>query len=74
MADETRAMRQRLLDMVNGFMLSQALYAFTVLGLADLIGDGRRVAADLAAAVNADPTAVNRLLRALAAAGRARPG
>lgn len=69
MADETRAMRQRLLDMVNGFMLSQALYAFTVLGLADLIGDGRRVAADLAAAVNADPTAVNRLLRALAAAG-----
>ena len=69
MADETRALRQQLLAMVNSFMLSQALYAFTVLGLADLIGDGRRAATDLAATVNADPTAVKRLLRALAAAG-----
>lgn len=69
MADETRAIRQQLLGMVHGFMLSQALYAFTVLGLADLIGDRRRPAADLAVEVNADPTAVNRLLRALAAAG-----
>ena len=62
-------MRQQLLGMVNGFMLSQALHAFTVLGLADLIGEGRRAAEDLAAAVSADPTAVRRLLRALAAAG-----
>src|SRR5579859_874855 len=69
MADETRADRQRLLGMVNGFMLSQALYAFTVLGLAELIGDGRRAAHDLATAIEADPIAVNRLLRALAAAG-----
>lgn len=69
MADETRATRQRLLGMVNGFMLSQALYAFTVLGLPELIGDGRRVAADLAAGAKADPAATNRLLRALAAAG-----
>jgi len=69
MTDETRATRQRLLGMVNGFMLSQALYAFTVLGFADLIGDRRRVAADLAAAAKADRSAVNRLLRALAAAG-----
>jgi hypothetical protein len=69
MPHEIRANRQRLLGMVNGFMLSQALHAFTVLGLADLIKDGRRVAADLAAAAKADPTAVNRLLRALAAAG-----
>jgi hypothetical protein len=69
MVDEIRATRQRLLGMVNGLMLSQALYAFTVLGLADLIGDGRRVAADLAAAAKADPAATNRLLRALAAAG-----
>ena len=69
MADETRALRQQLLAMVNSFMLSQALYAFTVLGLADMIGDGRRAATELAATVNADPTAVKRLLRALAAAG-----
>jgi len=69
MAEETRASRQRLLGLVNGFMLSQALSAFTALGLADLIGDGRSMAADLAAAVEADPSAVNRLLRALAAAG-----
>src|SRR5579859_464480 len=69
MADETRATRQRLLGMVNGFMLSQALYAFTILGFADLIGDGRRMAADLAAAAKADPAATKRLLRALAAAG-----
>jgi hypothetical protein len=55
--------------MINGFLLSQALHAFTVLGFADLIGDGRRPAADLAAAVNAEPAATNRLLRALAAAG-----
>jgi hypothetical protein len=69
MADETLATRQRLLGMVNGLMLSQALYSFTVLGFADLIGDGRRAAADLAAASKADPAATNRLLRALAAAG-----
>ncbi len=68
MAHEIRTNRQRLLGMVNAFMLSQALYAFTVLGLADLIGNRRRTAADLAAAVKADPIAVNRLLRALAAA------
>src|SRR5579859_2359539 len=55
--------------MVNGFMLSQALYAFTVLGLAELIGGGRRAADDLASAIEADPIAVNRLLRALASAG-----
>lgn len=69
MAEETRALRQRLLGMVNGFMLSQAIYAFTELGLADRIGDNRRPAAELAAEVNADSAALNRLLRALAAAG-----
>lgn len=69
MAEETRALRQRLLGMVNGFMLSQALYAFTELGLADGIGDGRRTSAELAAEVGADPAALNRLLCALAAAG-----
>lgn len=69
MADEARANRQRLLGMVNGFMLSQALYAFTVLGLADAIGDGRRTAADLAVVSKADPGSVQRLLRALSAAG-----
>lgn len=69
MADDVRANRERLLGMVNGFMLSQALHAFTVLGLADEIGAGRRTAADLGARVQADPIAVNRLLRALSAAG-----
>jgi O-methyltransferase/methyltransferase family protein len=67
--DEVRDNRQQLLALINGFMLSQALHAFTVLGLADLIGDRRLLAADLATAVKADPAAVNRLLRALAAAG-----
>lgn len=69
MAQETRALRQQLLGMINGFMLSQAIYAFTALGLADEIGDGRRTPAELAAKVGADPGALNRLLRALAAAG-----
>ena len=69
MADETRANRQRLLAMVNGFMLSQALHAFTVLGLADRIGDSRRTAADLASDMASDPVPINRLMRALAAAG-----
>lgn len=69
MTQGTRALRQQLLAMVNGFMLSQALYAFTELGLADAIGDGRRTPAELAPEVGADPGALNRLLRALAAAG-----
>lgn len=61
--------RRQLLALINGFQASQAIHAFTVLGLAELIGTGRRGAADVARQTDADPDALRRLLRALAALG-----
>jgi hypothetical protein len=49
--------------------VSQAIYVATVLGLADAIGDGERPPAAVAEAVDADPVAVARLMRALATVG-----
>lgn len=48
---------------------SQAICAAASLGLADLLGDGPRTSAELAAATETDPRTLYRLLRALAALG-----
>jgi hypothetical protein len=58
-----------LAQLINGYQVSQALYAATALGVPDLLSQGQRSADELAAATGAHPQAVRRLLRALSAFG-----
>jgi hypothetical protein len=55
--------------MVTGYWLSQAVYVAAKLGLADLLKDGPRSAADLASATGTHARSLYRLLRALAGSG-----
>jgi hypothetical protein len=56
----------KLLQMMNGYRVMQALYAAAALGLADLLAEGPRHSDDLAQAAAAHPPSLRRLLRALA--------
>jgi hypothetical protein len=67
--EEVAAQRQALQRLIDGFMASQAIHTFTVLGLADKIGAGRRNAGELAEETGSNPLALYRLLRTLAALG-----
>jgi Dimerisation domain len=67
MDGDDRRPSARLLDLVNGFKVSQALHVAATLGLADLLKDGPRSSSDLAAATGTHPDSLYRLLRALAA-------
>jgi hypothetical protein len=58
-----------LARLLNGFQVSQAIYAAATLGIADLLAGGPRTADELAAASGANPDALYRLLRALASVG-----
>lgn len=58
-----------LMEMATGHFVSQAVYVAAKLGLADLLEGGARTAAELAAAVGANPSALHRLLRMLASRG-----
>jgi O-methyltransferase domain/Dimerisation domain len=69
MKENIAADRHTLVALTNGFMTSQAIHAFTSLGLADLIGSSPRTAAELAATTATNPLALRRLLSALAAVG-----
>jgi hypothetical protein len=55
--------------LANGYQISQAIYVAVTLGIPDLVADGARAVDDLAAETSADPTALYRVLRALAAVG-----
>ena len=55
--------------LVDGFRVSQTIHAGVELGIPDLLADGDRTAADLAESSGADPSALYRLLRALASLG-----
>ncbi len=57
------------MPLVDGFRVTQTIYACVELGIPDLLGDGERSADDLAEASDADPSALYRLLRALASLG-----
>lgn len=59
----------RLTSLISGYWASQAVYAAAKLGLADLMQNGPRSVADLAAASNTKPDLLFRLLRALASVG-----
>jgi O-methyltransferase domain/Dimerisation domain len=58
---------RELLALVNGYQVSQALYVAARLGVADRLADGPRRPEELG--LEADPDALRRLLRALAAVG-----
>jgi hypothetical protein len=56
---------RRLLQMLDGLWIAQALYVAARLGLADLLADGSRSLPELAATTQADASSLYRLLRAL---------
>ncbi len=62
-------LRQQLTGQILGFVLSQALYVATRLGIADLLAAGPRSATELAVEVGADRDGLYRLLRLLAGHG-----
>jgi hypothetical protein len=68
-AQEQPPPEMALIQMTFGFGISQALYVAAELGIADLLKDGPRTAAELASAAEAHPEALYRLLRALASVG-----
>lgn len=59
----------RLLGLVNGYQLSEAVRALVALRVPDLLAPGPREVGDLAEASGSDQQTLYRLLRALAAAG-----
>ena len=69
MAEKQERPSTRLRQMIDSFQVSQALHVAATLGIADLLKDGKRGSDDLAAATNTNPSALYRLLRALASVG-----
>lgn len=59
----------QLLQLVLGAFVSSAAYAAAKLGIADMLADGPRTAADLAIQTNSDERSLYRVLRALASVG-----
>lgn len=63
------APRKAMMQMIHGFMLSQAIYVAAKLGLADLLQDGPRSAEELAGSTCMHAPSLYRVLRTLAALG-----
>jgi precorrin-6B methylase 2 len=59
----------QLARLMDGFLQTQLLYVAAKLGIADVLADGPRDGADVARAVGAQPVALTRVLRGLAAEG-----
>jgi hypothetical protein len=59
----------KLISVINGYQVSQALHVAATLGLADQLKDGPKSYDALAKACGAHPTSLYRLLRALATIG-----
>ncbi len=60
---------ERVMQMVNGFALSSALYAVTKLDIPDLLAHGPRAVSELAGVTKSNEDALYRVLRALAMVG-----
>jgi hypothetical protein len=58
-----------LMQMVQGLMVSKALQAVAELGIADLLADSAKTVEELARATSTNPSALFRLLRAMASLG-----
>jgi O-methyltransferase domain/Dimerisation domain len=56
----------QLLDMTNGLVIHQALYAAAKLGVADLLKNGAQTSSDLAHQLNVNESALYRILRLMA--------
>jgi hypothetical protein len=63
------AVRDRLLGLITGYRASQLIRAASVLKVCDQLAPGPRDAAEVAAAVHADPTLLRRLMQALVGIG-----
>jgi ubiquinone/menaquinone biosynthesis C-methylase UbiE len=61
--------KAKLLRMLTGYWLSQAIHVAARLGIADLVKDEPKTAAELARLTGTHPLALHRLLRALASVG-----
>jgi hypothetical protein len=61
--------RQQVMELIHGFWKSQAVFVAAKLGLADLLADGPKTAAELAQATGTHAFSLYRLLRALASVG-----
>jgi len=59
----------QMLDLITGYWISQLVFVAAQLGLADLLNEGPKTAAQLAAATRTHPLALRRVLRALASVG-----
>ncbi|MBY0228156.1 MAG: methyltransferase [Gemmataceae bacterium] len=59
----------RVMRLISGYWLSQAVYVAAKLGLADLVADGSKSVDELASLTGTHPEALYRLLRALASVG-----
>lgn len=58
-----------MLRLLNGYLVARSIHVAAQLGIADVLHDGPKAAGDIAAAVDAHPDALYRLLRALAGVG-----
>ncbi|MGL5113766.1 MAG: methyltransferase, partial [Beijerinckiaceae bacterium] len=65
--------RSSLLRLINGFQASHAIHVAAALGLADKLSDSPKSPSVLASKVGADPDALHRLMRVLAAIGVLQP-
>ncbi len=63
------AVRLQLLDVLGGFLRTQALHTVAVLGVADIVGNAPVTVEELAAQVQANPSSLHRVLRLLASNG-----
>src|SRR5258708_5877596 len=58
-----------MLQLISGFWISRCIYVAAKLGISDLVKDGSKTAAELAAATGTDAPSLFRLMRALASVG-----
>lgn len=68
-SEESAAAEQALMQMLTGAWVTQAVATAAKLGIPDLLVSGPKTAEELAAAAQAHPPAVRRLMRALAGLG-----
>src|ERR1700712_3456073 len=66
---EQAAASTKMLQLINGYLVSQALHVAATLGIPDLLADGPLDAEALATATGTHTDSLCRLMRALAAAG-----
>ena len=63
------APQEMMMDLISGFWIARSIYLSAQLGVADVFDDQPKTIAQLAAATNADPRSLYRLMRVLASVG-----